>query len=147
LSGSTGASGFEAEGRQAAGSWTAPPTRRPAGMLAAAGPAGLAAVSTAGTAPPSGGAIRLRLKEAVFAVNLARALRTLGPRPWARSLIVGGPAGDDELLGVLLRTLPRGRHRRTGANVGGTLAGPGRRAPARRPPSAWPLAPGGTARV
>ena len=38
-------------------------------------------------------------------------------------LIVGGPAGDDELLGVLLRTLPDGMTAGRG-NVGGTLAGP-----------------------
>jgi hypothetical protein len=38
-------------------------------------------------------------------------------------LIVGGPAGDDELLGVLLRTLPDGVTAGRG-NVGGTLAGP-----------------------
>ncbi len=66
----------------------------------------------------------------MFAANLARALRTLdarGARTLGRDLgqvlIVGGPAGDDELLGVLLRTLPEGVTAGRG-NVGGTLAGP-----------------------
>ena len=48
--------------------------------------------------------------------------RTLG-RDLGQVLIVGGPAGDDELLGVLLRTLPDGVTAGRG-NVGGTLAGP-----------------------
>jgi hypothetical protein len=38
-------------------------------------------------------------------------------------LVVGGPAGDDELLGVLLRALPGGVPVGR-ASVGGTLAGP-----------------------
>jgi hypothetical protein len=37
-------------------------------------------------------------------------------------LIVGGPAGDDELLGVLLRSLP-GTVAVGRGNVGGTLGG------------------------
>ena len=37
-------------------------------------------------------------------------------------LLVGGPAGDDELLGVLLRPLPGGVPAGR-ASVGGTLAG------------------------
>ena len=75
-----------------------------------------------GSSPAEWRAIRLRLKEAVFAVNLRRALRTLGG-PLPQVLLAGGPAGDDELLGVLLRSLPGdvpvGR-----ASVGGTLDGP-----------------------
>ena len=73
----------------------------------------------------------------MFAANLARALRTLDTlgnldtvgssgtlgRDRGQVLIVGGPAGDDELLGVLLRTLPDGVTAGRG-NVGGTLAGP-----------------------
>ena len=47
-----------------------------AGMLAAAGPAGWLPFDR-GHSPAEWRAIRLRLKEAVFAVNLARALRTL----------------------------------------------------------------------
>ena len=54
-------------------------------------------------------------------VNLRRALDTLGGA-LPQVLLVGGPAEDDELLGVLLRALPGdvpvGR-----ASVGGTLAG------------------------
>ena len=37
-------------------------------------------------------------------------------------LIVGGPAGDDEMLGVLLRSLPAAVAVGRG-NVGGTLTG------------------------
>jgi hypothetical protein len=92
-----------------------------AGMLAAAGPAGLLPFDREHS-PAEWRAIRLRLKEAVFAANLRRALRTLGG-PLPQVLLVGGPAGDDELLGVLLRSLPGdvpvGR-----ASVGGTLGGP-----------------------
>jgi Diol dehydratase reactivase ATPase-like domain/DD-reactivating factor swiveling domain len=92
-----------------------------AGMLAAAGPAGWLPFDRRHS-PAEWRAIRLRLKEAVFAANLARALRTLG-RDLGQVLIVGGPAGDDELLGVLLRALPEGVIAGRG-NVGGTLAGP-----------------------
>ena len=91
-----------------------------AGMLAAAGPAGWLPFGR-GHSPAEWRAIRLRLKEAVFAANLARALQTLG-RELGQVLVVGGPAGDDELLGVLLRTLPEGVTAGRG-NVGGTLAG------------------------
>jgi diol dehydratase reactivase ATPase-like protein/cobalamin-dependent diol dehydratase reactivating factor len=91
-----------------------------AGMLAARGPAGLIPFDR-GHSPAEWRAIRLRLKEAVFAANLRRALDTLGAT-LPQVLLVGGPAGDDELLGVLLRALPGdvpvGR-----ASVGGTLAG------------------------
>ena len=91
-----------------------------AGMLAARGPAGLIPFDR-GHSPAEWRAIRLRLKEAVFAANLRRALGTLGGT-LPQVLVVGGPAGDDELLGVLLRALPGdvpvGR-----ASVGGTLAG------------------------
>ena len=91
-----------------------------AGMLAARGPAGLIPFDRRHS-PAEWRAIRLRLKEAVFAANLRRALDTLGGT-LSQVLLVGGPAGDDELLGVLLRALPGdvpvGR-----ASVGGTLAG------------------------
>jgi Diol dehydratase reactivase ATPase-like domain/DD-reactivating factor swiveling domain len=91
-----------------------------AGMLAARGPAGLIPFDRRHS-PAEWRAIRLRLKEAVFAANLRRALGTLGGT-LPQVLVVGGPAGDDELLGVLLRALPGdvpvGR-----ASVGGTLAG------------------------
>jgi hypothetical protein len=91
------------------------------GMLAATGPAGLLPFDRRHS-PAEWRALRLRLKEAVFAVNLLRAVRTLGP-DLRQVLIVGGPAGDDELLGVLLRALPDGVTAGRG-NVGGTLAGP-----------------------
>jgi hypothetical protein len=124
---------FEAEdGRR--GFLDGPADPAGAGMLAAAGPAGWLPFDRRHS-PAEWRAIRLRLKEAVFAANLARALRTLdalgtpatlGPRGRhpGQVLIVGGPAGDDELLGVLLRTLPEGVTAGRG-NVGGTLAGPG----------------------
>jgi Diol dehydratase reactivase ATPase-like domain/DD-reactivating factor swiveling domain len=92
-----------------------------AGMLAAPGPAGLLPFDR-DHSPAEWRAIRLRLKEAVFAANLRRALGTLGGS-LPQVLLVGGPAGDDELLGVLLRSLPGdvpvGR-----ASAGGTLDGP-----------------------
>ena len=92
-----------------------------AGMLAARGPAGLLPFDR-GHSPAEWRAMRLRLKEAVFAANLRRALATLGGT-LPQVLLVGGPAGDDELLGVLLRALPG--HVPVGrATVGGTLAGP-----------------------
>ena len=80
----------------------------------------------------------------MFAANLRRALDTLGGT-LPQVLLVGGPAGDDELLGVLLRALPGdvpvGR-----ASVGATLAGR-RRAIATPPRWAWrwPRAPRETA--
>jgi len=97
------------------------PAPAAAGMLAAAGPAGLLPFDREHS-PAEWRALRLRLKEAVFAANLRRALRTLGGS-LPQVLLVGGPAGDDELLGVLLRSLPGdvpvGR-----GSVGGTLDGP-----------------------
>ena len=92
-----------------------------AGMLAVAGPAGLLPFDR-GHSPAEWRAIRLRLKEAVLAANLLRAVATLG-RELGQVLIVGGPAGDDELIGVLLRALPDGIAAGRG-NVGGTLDGP-----------------------
>jgi Diol dehydratase reactivase ATPase-like domain/DD-reactivating factor swiveling domain len=111
---------FEAEDGNR-GFLDAPADPAAAGMLAAAGPAGWLPFDRRHS-PAEWRAIRLRLKEAVFAANLARALRTLG-RDLGQVLIVGGPAGDDELLGVLLRALPEGVIAGRG-NVGGTLAGP-----------------------
>jgi Diol dehydratase reactivase ATPase-like domain/DD-reactivating factor swiveling domain len=115
----TGSQQFEAEdGRH--GFLDRPADSAVLGMLAAAGPAGLLPFDR-GHTPAEWRAIRLRLKEAVFAANLLRAVRTLG-RDLRQVLIVGGPAGDDELLGVLLRALPDGVSAGR-ANVGGTLAG------------------------
>jgi hypothetical protein len=91
-----------------------------AGTLAVMGPAGLLPFDRRHS-PAEWRAVRLRLKQAVFAVNLRRALATLGGR-LGQVLIVGGPAGDDEMLGVLLRSLP-GAVAVGRGNVGGTLAG------------------------
>jgi hypothetical protein len=66
-------------------------------------------------------AIRLRLKQAVLAANFRRAVRTLGQDP-AQVIVVGGPAGDEELLGVLARSLPDGVAVGRG-DVGGTCPG------------------------
>jgi hypothetical protein len=92
------------------------------GMLAVPGPAGLLPFDREHT-PAEWRALRLRLKQAVFAVNLRRAVATLDA-PLGQVLIVGGPAGDDELLGVLLRSFPAdvpvGR-----AKVGATLGSGG----------------------
>jgi len=85
-----------------------------AGMLAVPGPGGL--VPFAGRSgrphtPSEWRAIRLRLKQAVLAASLQRALTALGEprlgsgRP-AQLLLVGGPAADNELVGVLTRSLP-----------------------------------------
>src|SRR5216684_808255 len=90
------------------------------GMLAVSGPAGLLPFDRRHS-PAEWRAVRLRLKQAVFSANLDRALRTLGP-DLRQVLLVGGPAGDDELLGVALRTLPAGIPAGR-ASVGGTLPG------------------------
>jgi Diol dehydratase reactivase ATPase-like domain/DD-reactivating factor swiveling domain len=92
-----------------------------AGTLAVMGPAGLLSFDR-GRSPAEWRAVRLRLKQAVIAVNLRRALAGREARP-EQILIVGGPAADEELLGVLLRSLPEGVAAGRG-NVGGTLPGP-----------------------
>ena len=87
-----------------------------AGMLAVPGPGGL--VPFAGRSgrqhtPSEWRAIRLRLKQAVLAASLQRALTALGEPGTrfasgspAQLLLVGGPAADNELVGVLTRSLP-----------------------------------------
>ncbi len=92
-----------------------------AGMLAVPGPAGLLPFDRSHS-PAEWRAIRLRLKQAVLAVNLRRALDTLGGDPSGQVILVGGPAQDDELLGVLMRALPAGLTLGRG-QVGGTLGG------------------------
>jgi len=57
----------------------------------------------------------------VLASNFRRAVRTLGQEP-GQVLVVGGPAGDEELLGVIARSLPDGVAAGRG-NVGGTCPG------------------------
>ena len=91
-----------------------------AGTLAVMGPAGLLSFDR-GRSPAEWRALRLRLKQAVIAVNLRRALAGQETRP-GQILIVGGPASDEELLGVLLRSLPDGVAAGRG-NVAGTLPG------------------------
>jgi hypothetical protein len=91
-----------------------------AGMLAADGPGGLLPFDRH-HGPGEWRAIRLRLKSAVLASNFRRAVRTLGQDP-GQVLVVGGPAGDEELLGVIVRSLPDGVAVGRG-NVGGTSPG------------------------
>jgi Diol dehydratase reactivase ATPase-like domain/DD-reactivating factor swiveling domain len=117
----TGSQQFEAEDGSH-GFLDRPAAAAALGMLAAPGPAGLLPFDRRHS-PAEWRAIRLRLKEAVFAANLIRAAGPPGGQPARQVLIVGGPAGDDELLGVLLRALPGGVMAGRG-NVGGTLPGP-----------------------
>jgi hypothetical protein len=94
-----------------------------AGMLAVDGPGGWLPFDRR-HGPGEWRAIRLRLKQAVLAANFRRAVRTLG-RDLARGgqvLVVGGPAGDEELLGVITRSLPDGVAVGRG-DVGGTCPG------------------------
>jgi len=84
-----------------------PPPPGSTGMLAVAGPAGLLPFAR-GRSPAEWRALRLGLKEAILAANLTRALRGFDGscRSPEQVLVVGGAAGDDELLGVLARSLP-----------------------------------------
>ncbi|MGH3186989.1 MAG: diol dehydratase reactivase ATPase-like domain-containing protein [Streptosporangiaceae bacterium] len=110
---------FEAEDGTR-GFLAAPAPASSAGMLAVDGPGGLLPFDRR-HGPAEWRAIRLRLKIAILAANLRRAIRTLGP-DLGQVLVVGGPAGDEELLGVIMRSLPGdvavGR-----GNVGGILDG------------------------
>jgi hypothetical protein len=72
--------------------------------LVAAGPAGLLPFGGP-LAPAAWRSLRLRLKQRVLADNLARAMRSLG-EPAQDVLLVGGVAGDEELLGLLRTILP-----------------------------------------
>jgi hypothetical protein len=93
------------------------------GMLAVEGPGGWLPFGRH-HGPGEWRAIRLRLKQAVLAANFRRAVRTLGQDPvqGAQVLVVGGPAGDEELLAVLARSLPDGVAVGRG-DVGGTCPG------------------------
>ena len=106
---------------------SAPAPVSAAGMLAVPGPGGLlpfGAGPAANMSPGEWRALRHRLKQATLAASLQRALTALGwqdGKP-AQLILVGGPAGDDELSGILSRSLPPrvmiGR-----ASVGGALPG------------------------
>ncbi len=110
---------FEAEdGRR--GFLEVPAPASAAGMLAVEGPGGWLPFDRH-HGPGEWRAIRLRLKQAVLAANFRRAVHTLGQDP-AQVLVVGGPAGDEELLGVLARSLPDGVAVGRG-DVGGTTPG------------------------
>ncbi|GLL02838.1 diol dehydratase reactivase ATPase-like domain-containing protein [Dactylosporangium matsuzakiense] len=97
------------------------------GALVVAGPAGWLPFNRA-LAPAEWRALRLRLKAAILGGNLARA-GLLTPDPDATDpepaggqavIVVGGPAGDDEILGTLSQVLPAGTIVARG-NVAGTL--------------------------
>ncbi len=113
---------FEAEDG-ARGFLDVPAPASAAGMLVGDGPGGWLPFDRR-HGPGEWRAIRLRLKQAVLASNFLRTVRTLGqdPAPGVQVLVVGGPAGDEELLGVLTRSLPEGAAVGRG-DVGGTCAG------------------------
>jgi Diol dehydratase reactivase ATPase-like domain/DD-reactivating factor swiveling domain len=90
------------------------------GMLAVDGPGGLLPFDRR-HGPGEWRAIRIRLKLAVLARNFQRAVRTLGSEP-GQVLVVGGPAGDEELLAIIARCLPDGVAVGRG-RVGGTCEG------------------------
>jgi hypothetical protein len=95
-----------------------PASREVVGALVVTGPAGLLAFHRT-LAPGEWRALRLRLKIALIGANVARALRTLDVEP--RSVVVvGGPAGDDEVLSAVTGGLPAGTAVGRG-NVGGAL--------------------------
>jgi hypothetical protein len=102
-----------------------PGTPSASGMLAVPGPAGLLPFDRHHS-PAEWRAFRLRLKEAVLADNLSRAMSALESRGMQRQprdgqvLVVGGPAGDEELLAVLARRWPGEVLVGRGA-VGGTI--------------------------
>jgi hypothetical protein len=85
------------------------------GALVVPGPAGWLPFDRR-LAPSEWRALRLRLKTEVLGANLARGLPV---RPGA-VLVVGGPAGDDEVLGCIARALPAGTPVGRG-DVGGVL--------------------------
>src|SRR5215472_6734206 len=89
-------------------------------MLVVAGPGGLLPFDRR-HGPGEWRAIRIRLKLAVLTSNFQRAVRTLGQDP-SQVLVVGGPAGDEELLGIITRSLPPGVAVGRG-DVGGTCEG------------------------
>jgi hypothetical protein len=95
-----------------------PAPRDSVGSLVVRGPAGLLAFS-ATLAPGEWRALRLRLKTDLVGGNVARALRSLDVTP-ATVVVVGGSAGDDEVLAAVAGALPRGTAVGRG-DVGGSL--------------------------
>ena len=98
-------------------------TDRPAapetiGSLVAQGPAGLLPFQRM-LAPGEWRALRLRLKVELVGGNVARALRSLDVMP-STVVVVGGPAGDDEVLSAVSRVLPDGTAVGRG-DIGGVL--------------------------
>ena len=88
------------------------------GSLVVQGPAGLLPFSRL-MAPGEWRALRLRLKVDLIGGNIARALRTLEESP-RTVVVVGGPAGDDEVLAAVVGALPAGTRVGRG-NVAGSL--------------------------
>jgi hypothetical protein len=88
------------------------------GSLVVRGPAGLLPFSTT-MAPGEWRALRLGLKVDVVGGNVARALRTLDEAPHT-VVVLGGSAGDDEVLAAVSGALPPGTAVGRG-NVAGAL--------------------------
>lgn len=88
------------------------------GSLVVQGPAGMLAFSRV-MAPGEWRALRNRLKVELVGGNVARALRTLGEAP-TTVVVVGGLAGDDEILAAVAGALPPGTAVGRG-DVGGVL--------------------------
>jgi hypothetical protein len=88
------------------------------GALVVEGPAGLLPFSRT-LAPGEWRALRLRLKLQALGANVVRALRTLGGEV-STVIVVGGPAGDEEVLSTVARVLPDGVAVGRG-DVGGVL--------------------------
>ena len=76
------------------------------GRLACPGPIGLMGFD-APLSPSEWRALRLSLKERVIGANVNRVLAS-HPSANTHVIVVGGPAGDDELIAVLSRCLPDG---------------------------------------
>jgi len=95
-----------------------PAAREAVGSLVVDGPAGLLPFHRS-LAPGEWRALRLRLKVDLVGGNVARAIRTLKLEP-RTVVVVGGPAGDDEVLAAVSGTLPRGTAVGRG-DVGGML--------------------------
>ncbi|MEU6413996.1 diol dehydratase reactivase ATPase-like domain-containing protein [Microbispora sp. NPDC046933] len=92
------------------------------GWLAVPGPAGPLPFSSA-MSPAEWRTLRLAVKREVIGATVRRALdalNSLGGRGGGSVVVVGGPAGDDEVLGVLARELPPGTVVGRG-NVAGVL--------------------------